>query len=80
MTKLTYRTPGAKPILDLVSYGRAGPAAPLSPAQVEQIRRTVRRVPEVMVKVLSKGCQDLRSVGKHVDYIDRHGKLPHRNR
>lgn len=55
---------------------QGGPSGQLTPAQVEHIRRTVRHVPEVMVKVLSKGGQDLRSVGKHVDYIDRHGKLP----
>jgi hypothetical protein len=77
MTKLMYRVPGGEaPLLDLVSYGRGGPASQLTPTQVEHIRRTVRRVPEVMVKVLSSGGQDLKSVGKHIDYIDRHGKLP----
>ncbi len=76
MKKLTFRAPGGTPLLDVVSYGRGGPAVQLTPAQVEHIRRTVRRVPEVMVKVLSSGGQDLKSIGKHVEYIDRHGKLP----
>ena len=39
----------AKPLLDIVSYGRGGKS--LTPAQKEHIARTVRRVPEVMVKV-----------------------------
>ena len=38
-----------KPLLDIVSYGRGGKS--LTPAQKEHIARTVRRVPEVMVKV-----------------------------
>jgi hypothetical protein len=37
------------PILDIVSYGRGGKS--LTPAQKEHISLTVRRVPEVMVKV-----------------------------
>ena len=76
MKKLTFRTPSSgRPLLDLVSYGRGGPGG-LTPTQVEHVRRTVRRVPEVMVKVLSRGGQDLKSVAKHIDYIDRHGDLP----
>jgi Relaxase/Mobilisation nuclease domain len=35
----------------------------------------VRRVPEVMVKVLPKDSNNLRSVGRHLDYIGRYGKL-----
>ena len=62
--------------LDLVIHGRRGPDHPLpfSPAQLEQIRRTVRGVPEVMVKV-SGGGRDAASVRTHLSYIDRHGKL-----
>jgi hypothetical protein len=41
----------------------------LSPEQVAQISRTVRRAPEVMVKVLSRGGQDLKAVGRHFDYL-----------
>ena len=62
--------------LDLVSYGRRGRHTPLqfSPAQLEQIGRTVRGVPEVMVKV-SGGGKSADAAHAHFAYIDRHGKL-----
>jgi hypothetical protein len=62
--------------LDLVSYGRRGRHTPLefSPAQVDQIERTVRGVPEVMVKV-SGGGKSFAAVRAHFAYIDRRGKL-----
>ena len=62
--------------LDLVSYGRRGRDTPLqfSHAQIEQIDRTVRGVPEVMVKV-SGGGKTSDAVKAHLGYIDRHGKL-----
>jgi hypothetical protein len=37
--------------------------------------RTVRRVPEVMVKVLLKDSNSLRSVFRHLNYIGRYRKL-----
>lgn len=66
-----------QPVLDLVSYARHGPgrAAQLSPAEVQQIERTVSRTPEVMLKVLSQGGQDLRAVQRHFDYLSRGGEL-----
>jgi Relaxase/Mobilisation nuclease domain len=67
-----------EPLFDLVSYGRGGPRQAgrhFTLAQVEQIRRTVQRVPEVIVKVLPRGSNDLKAVGKHLDYIGRYGKL-----
>src|SRR5262252_3609617 len=62
--------------LDLVSYGRRGRHTPLqfSHSQVEQIGRTVRGIPEVMVKV-SGGGKSAAAVTAHLGYIDRHGKL-----
>jgi hypothetical protein len=65
------------PLLDLVSYGRGGPKGSLhlSADQISAIDRTVRRVPEVMVKVLPKDSNNLGSVGRHLDYIGRYGKL-----
>lgn len=62
--------------LDLISHGRSGPGGSLrfSPAEVQQIARTVRRVPEVIVKV-SGGGRDVGGVQAHLKYIDRHGKL-----
>jgi type IV secretory pathway VirD2 relaxase len=63
---------GGSPILDIVSYGRGGKS--LTPPQKELIARTVRRVPEVMVKV-SGGARTVAGVEQHVDYIGRKGKL-----
>jgi hypothetical protein len=62
--------------LDLVSYGRRGRHTPLqfSPAQLDQIGRTVRGAPEVMVKV-SGGGKSADAAQAHFAYIDRHGKL-----
>ena len=62
----------ASPMLDIVSYGRGGKS--LTPAQKELIARTVRRVPEVMVKV-SGGARTVAGVEQHMDYIGREGKL-----
>jgi hypothetical protein len=61
------------PILDIVSYGRGG-ARSMTPAQRDHIERTVRRVPEVMIKV-SGGARTLAGVERHMDYIGRDGKL-----
>ena len=63
-----------KPLLDVASYGRRGPGyRPLSKAEVEHISRTVRRVPEVMIKV-SGGARTLGAVEQHLDYIGREGE------
>jgi hypothetical protein len=74
-TRLDLRS--GRPLLDLVSYGRGGPKGSihLSADHIAAIDRTVRRVPEVMVKVLPKDSNNLRSVGRHLDYIGRYGKL-----
>lgn len=62
--------------LEIVSHGRGGPgrADRLTPGQVEQVARTVRRTPEVVVKV-SGGARDAAGAKAHLSYIDRHGKL-----
>lgn len=67
-----------RPILDLTSYGRPGPGRRdhLSQADFETVRRTVHRVPEVMVKVLTQGGKDLKAVERHLAYLDRKGELP----
>src|SRR5438045_3611574 len=63
-----------KALLDLASYGRRGPGhRPLTKAEIEHVSRTVRRVPEVMIKVAG-GARDLRGVRSHLDYIGREGK------
>jgi hypothetical protein len=66
-----------RPLFDIVSYARRGPGRRdrLSPSEVQQIARTVVRTPEVMVKVLSSGRQDIGAVGRHLDYLGRAGEL-----
>jgi hypothetical protein len=68
---------GAKPLLDIASYARRGPGRRdhLSQDEIELISRTVRRTPEVMVKVLSRGGQDLKAIGRHLGYLNRGGEV-----
>ena len=78
MAKRVFRIREGEPLLDIVSYGSAAlhdNGGRLLPEQVEHVRRTVQRVPEVMVKVLPRASNDLKAAGKHLDYISRHGKL-----
>ena len=65
---------GAAESLDLVSYGRGATRAPFTPRQLQQLRLTVHRAPEVMVKV-SGGGRDAGGVAAHVRYLDRKGEL-----
>lgn len=64
-----------RPLLDLSSFARRGPYRALTPTEVEHIRRTVRRAPEVMVKVLSQPAATGSQVGRHIDYVARDGEL-----
>jgi hypothetical protein len=63
--------------LDLGSYARWGPVRRdrLSSAHIACIARTVRRTPEVMIKMLNAGGRDLGSVAGHLRYLDRDGEL-----
>jgi hypothetical protein len=65
-----------RPYLDLFSRGRAGPQASdrFTAGQIEEIRRTVRRVPEVMVKVTGGG-RKIGAVAAHFAYISHKGEL-----
>lgn len=67
----------AHPLLDIASYARRGPAdrLQLSQEEIQLLGRTVRRTPEVMVKVLTKGGQDLKAVGRHLSYLSREGDV-----
>ena len=60
-----------EPLLDISSYARRGPGRRdrLSAGEVERIALTVRRTPEVMIKVLSRGGQDLKAVRRHLEYL-----------
>lgn len=77
MTRRPVRVQGNDlPLLDIFSAGRAGPQSRLhfSQAQLEQIARTVRRTPEVMVKVTGGGASS-GAVSAHFGYISRRGEL-----
>ena len=77
MAKRPFRAPtDGWPILDIVSHGRRGlgPSKGFSAAQIEQIRRTVRRVPEVMVKVTGGG-RKIDAVAAHLAYVSHQGEL-----
>lgn len=77
MSKLNVSLFEGRPILDLRSYARRGPGQRdrLSPAEIAQISRTVRRVPEAVVKVLPRDSNKLASISRHIGYIGRHGDL-----
>jgi hypothetical protein len=57
-----------KALFDIASYARPGSSRRdrLSPGEIEQITLTVRRAPEVMVKVLTRGGQDLKAIRRHL--------------
>jgi hypothetical protein len=77
MTRPLIEAGGGRPLLDIASYARRGPGRRdrLSIDEIELISRTVRRTPAVMVKVLSRGGQDLKAVGRHVAYLSRDGEV-----
>ena len=66
-----------RPLLDIASYARRGQGRRdrLSPEEIEHISLTVHRTPEVMVKVLTRGGQNLGAVRKHFEYLNRKGEL-----
>ncbi len=76
MPKVPFKLPG-EPLLSLTSYARSGPTRRdrLSHAEIDQIRRTVRRAPEVVVKVLSRGRHDVSGAAAHFAYVSRGGTL-----
>ena len=62
------------PLLDVVSYGRRGPGhRPLTKPELAHVSRTVRRAPEVVIKV-SGGARTFRGVQQHLEYIGREGE------
>ena len=63
--------------VDCRAIGRRGPGLRdrLSPAQIQQIARTVARTPEVMVKVLPAGASSLAAVRQHLAYVGRQGDV-----
>ena len=73
MTKRVVDLAREKPLLDIASYGRAGPPT-ITRTQRELIERTVGRLPEVVVKV-SGGARTLDGVERNLGYIARSGRL-----
>jgi hypothetical protein len=67
----------AAPLFDVSSYARRGPGRRdrLSPAEIDQVRRTVGRAPEVIVKVLSGGQPTAKGARQHLEYVGREGEL-----
>jgi hypothetical protein len=63
-----------EPLLDVISLARRGPNGRLSPEEISLVVRTLRRTPEVMVKV-SGGARSTAGALLHLKYIDRHGDL-----
>ena len=74
------REPGM--LLDIASYARRGPGRRdrLPQDEIELIARTVRRTPEVMVKVLSRGGQDLKSIRSSSRLPESRRRGGHRDR
>jgi hypothetical protein len=68
---------GGQPLLDIASYARRGPGRRdrLTPAEIAHISRTVRRVPEAVVKVLPRDSNKFASIANHLNYIGRRGEL-----
>lgn len=66
---------GEIPFLNICSYGRGSHGSTrLSPSQVAQIRRTVGRTPEVMVKVTGGGSSP-GAVAAHLSYLSHRGEV-----
>jgi hypothetical protein len=76
MTKHLIQLEG-KPLFDIASYARPGSSRRdrLTPEEIEQVTLTVQRAPEVMVKVLTRGGQDLKAIRRHLMYLNRGGEL-----
>ncbi|MBM0107136.1 hypothetical protein JM946_20565 [Steroidobacter sp. S1-65] len=73
-----FRIRGDAPLFDIGGYARRGPGgrSSFSAAEIEQISRTVRRAPEVMVKVTGgASVRTSRGVKTHFSYISRAGEL-----
>ncbi|MEJ0034831.1 MAG: relaxase/mobilization nuclease domain-containing protein [Gammaproteobacteria bacterium] len=64
------------PLLDVASYGRRGPVhrPALTHAEVAHATRTVRGVPEVVIKV-SGGARTIRGVAAHLEYLETRADL-----
>lgn len=53
---------------------RATTTAQRAQAVRDRLTRTVKKVPEVMVKITSS-CKGMKQIGRHIDYISRKGQI-----
>jgi Relaxase/Mobilisation nuclease domain len=77
MTRRLIKFESGHALLDITSYARRGPGdrVQLTHEEIQLLSRTVRRTPEVMVKVLTKGGHDRKAVGRHLSYLSRDGEV-----
>jgi hypothetical protein len=77
MTRRLIKFEAGHALLDIASYARGGPGdrVQLTQEEIQLLSRTVRRTPEVMVKVLTKGGHDRKAVGRHLSYLSRDGEM-----
>jgi type IV secretory pathway VirD2 relaxase len=70
------RSGDSPPLLDIVSYGRRGPGQRplLTSGMIAHAGRTVRGVPEVLIKV-SGGARTVRGVATHMEYLEKRADL-----
>jgi hypothetical protein len=66
-----------RPLFDVASHARRGLGRRdrLTAAEIEQVRRTVSRSPEVVVKVLTRGAVTPSQVQQHAAYVGRDGDI-----
>ena len=77
MVRRSIEVGAAWPLLDIASYARRGPddRVHLAQEEIQLLSRTVRRTPEVMVKVLTMGGRNLKAVGRHLTYLSHDGEV-----
>ena len=77
MTRRLIKVESGHALLDIASYARRGPGdrVQLTQEEIQLLSRTVRRTPEVMLKVLTKGGHDRKAVGRHLSYLSRDGEV-----
>src|ERR1700683_629726 len=77
MTRRLIKVESGHALLDIASYARRGPGdrVQLTQEEIQLLNRTVRRTPEVIVKVLTKGGSDRKAVGRHLNYLSRDGEV-----
>ena len=77
MARRRFRISSVQPLLDVASFARRGPDRrdQISRSELEQVELTVRRAPEVVVKVLGRGRHDLAGARAHLRYLVCGGEL-----